>query len=460
MIHLRRYLANISSKHHGLSTTRVTLVHDKSKGEHPTAGIIVVGDEILKAQVRDTNSFYASFLLYKHGVKVKKITIVRDDVQEIARAIRFFSGNFNYVFTTGGIGPTHDDVTYEALGLAFDDTLHYHPKLVDIVKNRFGCKAFPSPAYKMAYIPTKSVLKFCVNPATGEAFPYPCIELRNVFVFPGSPMFFESSFQALCKELFAGYKSFSTVEVFLNAREDSFANVLNEVVQKCPNVTFGSYPESNRYYKARITIESENEEDTETAKTMFCSQVPSGVLVDYDRTPHVDPLSKYEQLLENSESRSIYQKSFEIFLDYCREPEKVWIFLDGCAESAVMVHLARVAMEKLAGSSKIKLRAICLQANKFLQEISNRYNVELCCLKNNGTIVTRPEIRILFLGKRSNASEREIEDYERLKRLFNESLPSVQIQFPLIEWADKDVASFVESLSLPYHTADEVGSFR
>ncbi|XP_076291524.1 FAD synthase isoform X3 [Lasioglossum baleicum] len=410
MIHLRRYLANISSKHHGLSTTRVTLVHDKSKGEHPTAGIIVVGDEILKAQVRDTNSFYASFLLYKHGVKVKKITIVRDDVQEIARAIRFFSGNFNYVFTTGGIGPTHDDVTYEDSNQICSEIL---------------CK--PSYGRSISLSLHRVTECFCLSWIT--------YVLR---VFVSGPM----------------------QEVFLNAREDSFANVLNEVVQKCPNVTFGSYPESNRYYKARITIESENEEDTETAKTMFCSQVPSGVLVDYDRTPHVDPLSKYEQLLENSESRSIYQKSFEIFLDYCREPEKVWIFLDGCAESAVMVHLARVAMEKLAGSSKIKLRAICLQANKFLQEISNRYNVELCCLKNNGTIVTRPEIRILFLGKRSNASEREIEDYERLKRLFNESLPSVQIQFPLIEWADKDVASFVESLSLPYHTADEVGSFR
>ncbi|XP_076648654.1 FAD synthase [Halictus rubicundus] len=456
MIHLRRCLANISSKHHGLTTTRVKLVHNKSKEEHPTAGIIVVGDEILKAQVRDTNSFYASHLLYKHGVRVQKITVVRDDVQDIARAIKRFSGNFNYVFTTGGIGPTHDDVTYQALGLAFDDTLHYHPKLVDIVKNRFGCNDFPSPAYKMAYIPTKSVLKFCISPVTGEAFPYPCIELRNVFVFPGSPMFFEFPFQALCKELFSGYKSFSTVEVFLNAREDSFANVLNDVVRKCPNVTFGSYPETNRYYKARITIESENEEDTEAAKRMFCSRVPSGVLVNYDRTPHVDALSKYEQLLENSERRSIYQKSFEIFLDYCRKPEEVWIYLDGCAESVVMVHLARVTMEKLGGPSKTKLRGICPTANKFLQEISNRYNVELCCLKNNGTVLIRPEMRMLLLGKRSNGSEREIEDYQRLERLFSESLPSVQIHFPLIEWTDEDVASFVGSLSIHYHTADEV----
>nr|XP_033342694.1 FAD synthase-like isoform X1 [Megalopta genalis]XP_033342695.1 FAD synthase-like isoform X1 [Megalopta genalis] len=457
MIHLRRYLANISSKHHGPTIMRIMLIHGKSNEEHPTAGIIVVGDEILKAQVKDTNSLYASNLLYKHGVKVQKIMVVRDDVQDIAEAIKNFSGSYNYVFTTGGIGPTHDDVTYEALGLAFNDTMHYHPKLVDIV-NRFGYSKYPSPAYKMAYVPTKSVLKFGVNQITEKPLAYPCIAVQNVFVFPGSPVFFEVSFPALCKELFAGYKSFSTVEVFVNAREDTFANILNEVVQKFPNVSFGSYPESNRYYKARITVESNNEEDTEAARRTFCSRIPSSMLVHYDRTPHVDSVRKYESLLEKSERRSIYEKSVEILLNYCRKPEEVWIYLDGSPESVIVLHLARVATEKLGESAKTKLRGISPRASSFLQEISNRYNVELCALRNNGEILARPEMRTLLFGKRSDSNER---DHENVLRLFGTSFPDVQIHFPLIEWTELDVASFLGSLSLHYCTeADEAASFR
>ncbi|XP_078046160.1 FAD synthase [Augochlora pura] len=456
MMHLRRCLVNISSKYHGPTVARIMLIHGESSKEHPTAGILVVGDEILKAQVKDTNSFYASNLLYKHGVRVQKIMVVRDDVQDIAEAIKSFSGIYNYVFTTGGIGPTHDDVTYNALGLAFNDTLHYHPELVEIVK-RFSQTKFPSPAYKMAYVPTKSVLKFGTNQATGKPLAYPCITIQNVFVFPGSPMFFEISFLSLCKELFAGYKSFSTVEVFVNAKEETFANILNEVVQKFPNLSFGSYPESNRYYKARITIESNNEEDTEAARRILCSQIPNDLLVHYDRTPHVDTVRKYENLLEKSERRAIYEKSVEILLNYCQKPEEVWIYLDGSAESVIMVHLARVATEKLGEPAKSRLRGISPRVDKFLQEISNRYNVELCSLRNNGEILVRPEMRMLLLGKRSDSNEK---DYESVLELFSSSFPGVQIHYPLSEWSDEDVASFVGSLSLHYYTADEAKSFR
>ncbi|XP_015438868.1 PREDICTED: FAD synthase-like [Dufourea novaeangliae] len=474
MIHLCQRLVRISSKYHVRATTKVMLVHHKSNGEHPTAGLIVVGDEILKAQVKDTNSFYASNLLYKHGIKVQKISVVQDNIQDIAKEMKYFSESFNYVFTTGGIGPTHDDVTYEGLALAFDDTMHYHPRLVDIVKNRFGYDAFPSPGYKMAYVPTKSILKFGINEATGEAFSYPCIAVQNVFVFPGSPMFFESSFQALCKELFAGHKCFATTEVYINAREESFANILEELARKYSNVSFGSYPEQNRYYKARITIESKNEEDTKVARKMLCSRIPSDVLVQYDCEPHVDCLMKYEKLLQRSERRSIYEKSFEKFVDYYRKPDEVWICLDGSDESVVMIHLARVADTKLRQPLKTKLHGICFELddfksdmNGFFEEISDRYDVELCKLRSNEMncyqeverlISSRPELRILLVGKRSSANRREI--YENLVRLNNNVSVHVQIHFPLSNWANKDVASFVESLSLPYYTAHETRSFR
>ncbi|XP_076167164.1 FAD synthase [Ptiloglossa arizonensis] len=468
MIHLCRRVVNAVLKYHGRSTIDAMLVRHESSGEHPTAGIIVVGDEILKAQVKDTNSFYACNLLYKHGIKVHKISVVRDDVEDIANEIKNFSKNFNHVFTTGGVGPTHDDVTYEAVALAFNDTLHYHPTLVDIVKNRFGGKNFPSPSYKMACIPTKAVLKFGRNEITGQALPYPCIVMQNVSIFPGTPKFFESSFRALCKEYFAIYTGFATTEVFVNANEESFANALTAVVRECPNVTFGSYPEHNRYYKARITIESENEEDTEAARRIFCERIPTTALVQYDRAPQVDCLVKYEKLLGQPDIRSIYKSTIEKFVNYYQKPEDVWIYLDGSEESIIMTHLARVAHSKLQYSSEIKLHAICFKfghfevgMNEFLREISDRYDVELCSLRFDEIdvsrlIASRPELQILLLGKRSNSNKTEI--YKNVAWFCKNS--SVQIHFPLIDWMDEDVASFVASLSLPYYTTGETQSAR
>ncbi|XP_043265070.1 FAD synthase-like isoform X1 [Colletes gigas] len=463
MIHLCRHAACILSKYNGPSGVDAMLVRHKNSGEHPTAGIIVVGDEIVKAQVKDTNSSYACSLLYKYGVKVQKISVIRDDIENIAKEIKDFSQKFNYVFTTGGIGPTHDDVTYEAVALAFHDTLHYHPTLMDIVKNRFGCKNFPSPSYKMAYVPTKSVLKFGINETTGQAFPYPCIVMENVFVFPGSPRFFESNFQALCKEFFAGYRGFTTTEVYVNANEESFANILTAVVRECPNVSFGSYPEHSRYYKARVTIESENEKDVEVAKKMFCERVPSDVLVNYDRAPHTDCLAKYEKLLQQPRTRAIYKSSFEKFVNYYQNPDEVWIYLDGSEESVIMVHLARVAHNKLRQSSKSKLHAFYFKfdhlepvVNEFFRDISYKYDVELCSLRCDEIdvrrlIASRSELKMLLLGKRSNVNENEI--YENLTRVSNNA--PVQINCPLIDWTDDDVASFVASLSLPYYATGE-----
>ncbi|CAK9798594.1 FAD synthase [Anthophora quadrimaculata] len=446
-----------------------TLFRSKSSRGHPTAGIIVIGDEILKAQVKDTNSTYACKLLYEHGIKVEKISIVRDDLEDIANEMRDFSKRFTYILTSGGIGPTHDDVTYEAAALAFNDKLHYHPTLVDIIQNRFNCGSFPSPAYKMAHIPTKCVLKFGVDEATGQPLVHPYVIMANIYMFPGSPMFFENSFRALCKKYFVGYKRFVTSEIFINAKEESFADILSSVAQECPNVSFGSYPERNRYYKARVTIESENERDMATAKRMFCERIPKNILVDYDCMPYVDCLRKYETLIKRSERRSVYESCFKKFVNYYEKPEEVWIYLDNSEESVVMIHFARIANDKLwQGAKRRKLNAVCfnsdtlkLTENKFIQEICDRYDVELDRLAYEKTdvatslknlIAWKPELRTLLVGKRLNGNEKEI--YDNVTRLNDNSSMLVEVYFPLIDWTDEDIDSFFSSLCLPYHTIE------
>lgn len=463
MINLHRYkVVKILLKCCWRTNINWTVIRLKTDGGHPTAGIIVIGDEILKAQVKDTNCFYACKLLYKHGVKVQKIAIVRDNLEDISKEIKYFSKMFNYVFTSGGIGPTHDDITYEAVALAFNDSLHYHPTLVNIIENYFSAGTFPSPAYKMAHIPTKSVLRFGTNEITGKKLTFPFVMVENVYIFPGSPTFFETSFQTLCKECFANCKSFAATEVYINAKEESFADVLYAVAREYPNVTFGSYPEYNRYYKVRVTIESENEKDTEAAKTMFCNRLPRDVLVRYDRTPHIDYSSKYDALIQKSQRRSVYERAFKKFVNYYEKPEDVWIYLDGSEESVLMVHLARIASNKLRHCSKLKLRTICLESDiqkmdtdEFIHELKSRYNIEMCKLECKGRdavctvsnfAALKPELRVLLVGKRLNSKK---ETYDDIARLNGDYSSSVQVHFPLIDWTDDDVRDFFSSLCLP-----------
>lgn len=249
--------------------------------ERKTAGIIIIGNEILRAQVKDTNSYFVCDLLYKCGVKVKKISVIGDDVEEIKKEIQEFSARYNYVVTSGGIGPTHDDVTYEALAKAFDDELHYDPTMVSIIEKLFKNPDRSSPAYKMAKIPRKAILRFGVNGKTGQKLTYPRVTLGNVYVFPGSPTFLEKSFESLCAELFDEKRPFAKDELFLDANEESFAKALDIVAEEFPNVTFGSYPEiSNKCYRARVTVESEDEETTKSAVARFRSLVPPTIFVD------------------------------------------------------------------------------------------------------------------------------------------------------------------------------------
>ncbi|XP_012264499.2 FAD synthase-like isoform X2 [Athalia rosae] len=245
--------------------------------------IQVIGDEILKAQVIDTNSNYICSLLYGNGVKVKKISVISDEIDRIAEEIVHFSNKYTYVITSGGIGPTHDDVTFEALAKAFGDKLHYHPKLVEVIKTFASSQDISSPAYKLARIPETASLKYGVNQETGEKLVYPCVTLKNVYVFPGSPLFLKKSFGNVYKELFITNHNFISKQLYLSAREELFADALTKVSEEFPNVTFGSYPTTNTsYYQARVTIESDSEENTDKALARFVELAPPNAVIDFD----------------------------------------------------------------------------------------------------------------------------------------------------------------------------------
>ncbi|GAB1864348.1 FAD synthetase [Camponotus japonicus] len=425
---------------------------------HPTARIIVIGDEILKGQVKDTNSYYMCNLLYKCGIKVKKISVIGDNVEEISKEIRDTSNKYTYVITSGGIGPTHDDVTYEGLAKAFNDILHYHPKLVDIIKYQFGINDPSSLAYKMAQIPQKASLKFSLNPSTGKPNTYPYVVLENVYVFPGSPVFFEKSFQSLYQELLSISKKFIKEELFINAREHVFVNALSTVVKEFPNVTFGSYPVNNcRYFKAFVTIESDNESDVQKAKQRFYKLNPADIFVDFDRTPHIDCITKYNKFLQSCLRPSIYEQSLEKLRQLYQNFDHVSIHIDGNIESSIIIHLAHICKTQLHINNKLQVvyfkEKQSTDPEEFIKEMIDKYNLAVYIVEAapdkriDKLIFMQPQLRTLLIGKIEEVGKNEVN--------YNSNMNNDQLQICnlLHKWTNEDLWVLASSLYLPYKSA-------
>lgn len=120
-----------------------------------SAGLIVIGDEILKGQVQDTNTHFLTKNLHQKGIRVSRVSVLPDDIEEIVSEVKTFTKNYDYVLTSGGIGATHDDVTFEAVARAFDCKCDFHPELVDLCKAWFKKTELSEPCFKLAFIPSK-----------------------------------------------------------------------------------------------------------------------------------------------------------------------------------------------------------------------------------------------------------------------------------------------------------------
>ena len=103
----------------------------------PSAGIIIIGDEILKGQTQDTNTYFLATNLKSCGIQLKRVVVIPDEIDTIAHEVKTFSDKYDYVLTSGGVGPTHDDVTFEGVAQAFDDKTFLHPEMEELIRNYF-----------------------------------------------------------------------------------------------------------------------------------------------------------------------------------------------------------------------------------------------------------------------------------------------------------------------------------
>jgi molybdenum cofactor synthesis domain-containing protein len=215
-----------------------------------TAGIVLIGNEILSGKVVDANAAYLCRELRQLGVDVRRITVIPDEVDLIAVTVAQFSRDFDVVFTSGGVGPTHDDVTIEGVARAFDTRVVRHPDLVELLDGYYKGD-LNEARLKMAEVPEGAEL------FAAGALRFPAIVIRNTYVLPGVPEIFRQKFEAL-KERFRE-SPFHLCCVFVSIGEGLLADHLNATLERHPELLLGSYPEfGNPEYKVKVTLESKD----------------------------------------------------------------------------------------------------------------------------------------------------------------------------------------------------------
>ena len=236
-----------------------------------TAGIILIGNEILSGKTRDENAAYLCRELRALGVDVRRITVIPDEVGLIADEVATFTKAFDLVFTSGGFGPTHDDVTMEGVARAMAVPVVRHPELVALLE-RYYRGTVTEAALRMAEIPEGAEL------VTGGTLRFPTILMRNVYVLPGVPEIFRQKFDAL-RERFRD-QPIHLKNVFVRIGEGTLADYLNRLLESFPLLQLGSYPEfSNPEYQVKVTLESRDRGYLEQALGDFLARLPADAVV-------------------------------------------------------------------------------------------------------------------------------------------------------------------------------------
>ncbi len=199
----------------------------------PTACVLIIGNEILSGKTQDANIQFLGCELAKLGIRLEEARVVRDVPDAIVRHLNECRAKFSYVFTTGGIGPTHDDITAECVALAFGVELVLDPDAVELLKR--GGRALNEARLKMARVPKGAEL--VANPVSNA----PGFRMDNVFVFAGIPSIARAMFASAVPMLVKGSPILSA-SVDVHLREGDFADALTRIQNAHAAVEIGSYP--------------------------------------------------------------------------------------------------------------------------------------------------------------------------------------------------------------------------
>lgn len=445
----------------------------------PTAGLIVIGDEILKGSTIDTNSHFISKKLHELGVQVKKITAIGDNIDDISNEIRSFSEKFDYVFTTGGVGPTHDDKTYIGVARAFNEQLRKCPEIVSVITQYIP--SGPSSEQsgfvdKLSMIPESAELLWSSTVPKGRPSSFPVVRVRNVVTLPGVPRFCERAFVELQGQLFSSsLKPWFSRTIYTSEDEPKFADSLTAIASKYDGIVeIGSYPVlKNSFFKTKLIVESESSESGQ-AVTDAVHELLRDAIVHYDEVPWMDTIKKFKSFRERE---SLKNPSFAARMDDAvaivrkileEYPlEEVTLSFNGGKDCTVLLHLLRLAVDEKYGPD-VEIQGFHImcedqfpEATQFIIDAAKRYNIVVKeypgPLKVGLELLKKeqPNVTAVLMGSRGSDPAGK---YMRSPvEWTDEDWPRVLRVCPILSWSYGDVWRMLRGLCIPYCALYDMG---
>lgn len=249
----------------------------------PTAAMLLIGNELLSGKIQEANLVVLARDLRALGVRLKRVVMVEDEIDVIAADVRHLAGTHDWVFTSGGVGPTHDDVTLDAVARAFGVSIERRFELASLLREFYGAKCTDGHL-RMADVPQGTELLSEWEglgdevDVQGKRLPWPAILVKNVFVLPGIPQIFEMKLGAVRARLKRlGATAYVTHSVFTDMDEGHLKPLLDAVVARFPDVQVGSYPAwHGAAYKTKLTFDAKDRARVLEAADAFCATLPEG----------------------------------------------------------------------------------------------------------------------------------------------------------------------------------------
>ena len=237
------------------------------------AGIVIIGNEILSGKFADENAAHLIGELRALGVALRRICVIPDDLDDIAATVPALAARVDHVFTSGGVGPTHDDVTIDGIARGFGTDVVTEPELEARVREYWGDRLAPANL-RLARVPRGAHLVRGDDPARPS---WPVVAYRNVYILPGVPALFRRKFLDI-RERFRS-TPVTLARVWLDAEEGQIAPALDAVVAAHPDVRIGSYPRfGERDFQVMVTLESKTAVAVTAAADDLCTRLTDRVV--------------------------------------------------------------------------------------------------------------------------------------------------------------------------------------
>ena len=239
-----------------------------------SAAILVIGNEILSGKVQDENGPFLTRELRALGVELRRIETVPDEVPLIVDALQRCRGQAQWVFTSGGIGPTHDDVTIAAIAQALGRAVVHDERTLALLRSRFPEPLKPALC-RLAEVPEGARVEF------HEGYLFPVISVENVVILPGVPSLLQEGFSRL-RERFRVSPIHSRA-IYFNLGEGTLAEHLDATVARFPSVGIGSYPRfDSADYRVKVTFDGRDEAQVRAASEFLKTRLPAETIVRED----------------------------------------------------------------------------------------------------------------------------------------------------------------------------------